>query len=531
MSKKKTRKRWISNLCDYFEDGAPVYTGATASLNSYVETLTPEEDDLEKDWFAEFFFADEIKVGGNSVKSLITEAEDNLEAISEAIPEKTKISVSNTAGKQNLSVFAVAQDIIERANIIAYGGLCYHYNGECYEQIDEKRMQTLACKYLDKKILHSLSNLKFITDVHTCIKLTEYIDVNKQLDRKGDGRYVTFKNGTVDVLTGILYPHSSDYLTFYCLDAEYITGEEIETPGWDEFLNTSLDSELAKELVMAMIGYLISPFISAKKFFVMGNASNSGKSVVASFLESVIEEKYVSHIAMGDLNGNFALEPLVGKVLNLSMDLPDVVIQQKAVSKLKMITGLDTVSVNIKYEREISYFNRAKFLFSTNFPLRFKSWDAALMERLVFVPFMKSVPKSERDKDLLQKLLEERDGILTKAIWAARKLYKNGFAFPGEEQFRMMGVEQMKASDEVTEAFLEGRCIIDTDGTGFTATIDLYGAYTEFCTVRYITPLAEAKFSKEVTDITGIVKSRGEVRREDGSRSQPRGFKGITLLE
>ena len=71
-----------------------------------------------------------------------------------------------------------------------------------------------------------------------------------------------------------------------------------------------------------------------------------------------------------------------------------------------------------------------KFLFATNFPLRIDSNDPAFLDRIIFLPFMKSVPKDERDPDLAKKLWKERDAIVTKALQYARKLMKQGWQFP-----------------------------------------------------------------------------------------------------
>ena len=71
-----------------------------------------------------------------------------------------------------------------------------------------------------------------------------------------------------------------------------------------------------------------------------------------------------------------------------------------------------------------------KFLFATNFPLRIESNDPAFLDRIIFLPFMNSVPKEERDPNLAKKLWKERDAIVTKALQYARKLMKQGWQFP-----------------------------------------------------------------------------------------------------
>lgn len=162
----------------------------------------------------------------------------------------------------------------------------------------------------------------------------------------------------------------------------------------------------------------------------MEDAPNSGKSILGNTIQKLYPENSVSNLSLGELGGKFETESLLYSRINISLDLPQEVLNASAVSKLKRITGGDSIEIQRKNQGSLKLDHNMKFLFATNFPLRIDSNDPAFLDRIIFLPFMKSVPKDERDPDLAKKLWKERDAIVTKALQYARKLMKQGWQFP-----------------------------------------------------------------------------------------------------
>ncbi len=50
-------------------------------------------------------------------------------------------------------------------------------------------------------------------------------------------------------------------------------------------------------------------------------------------------------------------------------------------------------------------------------------------ERLIIVPFTKSIPEGQRNLNIAEELFEERDYILTWAIKGLKRLVENNFVF------------------------------------------------------------------------------------------------------
>ena len=165
-----------------------------------------------------------------------------------------------------------------------------------------------------------------------------------------------------------------------------------------------------------------------------------------------------------------------------------------------------------------------KFLFATNFPLRIESNDPAFLDRIIFLPFMNSVPKEERDPNLAKKLWKERDAIVTKALQYARKLMKQGWQFPPIPDVDCMRGIQRKNSMDYLKEFLENHCEMG-DYNYFTATSDLRRAYEAYCDENGTCPCSATAFNKYMEQAGGV----RDRKRLTASENPVWGFYGIRL--
>lgn len=342
-------------------------------------------------------------------------------------------------------------------------------------------------------------------------------------DSLKDKPYCPLKNGILYLNKMKLKHHSSKRITFTVLDACY--DEDAECPVFDEFLDTITEGrEDLKERFMMALGYLLIEPSNGKYFFVMGYAPNSGKSILGNTIQKLYPENSVSNLSLGELGGKFETESLLYSRINISLDLPQEVLNASAVSKLKRITGGDSIEIQRKNQGSLKLDHNMKFLFATNFPLKIDSNDPAFLDRIIFLPFMKSVPKDERDPDLAKKLWKERDAIVTKALQYARKLMKQGWQFPPIPDVDCMRGIPRKNSMDYLKEFLENHCEMG-DYNYFTATSDLRRAYEACCDENGTCPCSATAFNKYMEQAGGV----RDRKRLTASENPVWGFYGIRL--
>ncbi len=79
---------------------------------------------------------------------------------------------------------------------------------------------------------------------------------------------------------------------------------------------------------------------------------------------------------------------------------------------VKRFTGGDTMAVRFLFKEATEYRPVGKLWAGTNKKPKISGRDKAIWSRIILVPFNVTIPQEEQDKDLLQKLAQERAGIL-----------------------------------------------------------------------------------------------------------------------
>lgn len=256
----------------------------------------------------------------------------------------------------------------------------------------------------------------------------------------------------------------------------------------------------------------------------MGEAPDSGKSLLGNFIESLFNERYVSNIALNDFNKEFSLAPIVGSAVNISLDLPASTLNASAVSKLKMLTGNDTININKKYVSEIRYKNRAKFLFATNKSIKLSQRDDAFWNRLVYIPFDNSIPKEKQKRDLMEKFKQEKNAIVSKALMYAKKLIDNDFQFPTTSKIQQRMSEWRGEEDKTINSFLQECCEMDASFKGELVG-NLYSTYCEYCEENCFSIQKRIVFKRFLQEQVGLE----HTKMRDGCVNPQSAFRGIQL--
>ncbi len=247
-------------------------------------------------------------------------------------------------------------------------------------------------------------------------------------------RYVTFRNGNLNLDTGQLEPHSPSIFTTFSIQANYLgPGCGVETPVFDQvLLRAGGGDPWFVERVFQMFGYAFTADIQGKCGFLLQGVTNSGKSLLCNFLSSFFPEDKVAAIALHNVGDRFSTAELEGAALCITPDLPSSPLSEKAAGMVKALTGNDLIQADRKYQKHTKFRFEGKFLMGTNHALLTKGHDPAFADRLVVLPFLHSIPRAEWDNQLLDKLKLERDAVASKAMDAYFRLRQNKYVFAGE---------------------------------------------------------------------------------------------------
>ncbi len=292
-------------------------------------------------------------------------------------------------------------------------------------------------------------------------------------------------NANIALVTPVKYNDGSEMFLYNAsvsfLISIYNTILNLHTPVADKFFFDIANGDLnIVERIYQMIGYILVPGNDAKAYFLLQGESNSGKSILGKFLEGYFPPELVTSLDISRLGGQYLPDALSTSCLNLSMDLPNGKMSDKSVAALKMLTGDDIITHEVKYKDAKPYRNKCKLVFSTNFPLDMQIYDQAFLNRTVCIPFTKSVPYKKQDSKLLDKLNAERPYITAKALALYYVLRENNFRFSGNDHLKPKVTYRMDPND-IIKLFFTTHCETTDIDNDFVSANDLYTEYLAFC--------------------------------------------------
>lgn len=418
----------------------------------------------------------------------------------------------------------IAEDFAKSANIAMFGKALCVYNGRFYSLLhDDEARRLIFIKYRSE-----IGQARAASVLNNAASLLKYCVKSVHEEFPVNGDIVVFENGTLEVDTGLFRKNSPMDLASSALGIKY-DPNRLKMPVTKRFLETLAngDDELY-ELMLQTIGYILSNDIRAKSFFYLEGVGDAGKSrfcdLIASFFP-VSGSNKVSRVALQDLGGKFALGNLVNARLNISEDLPDTPLTPTTVSRIKMISDANRLEAEAKYVQAFSFRPMCKLLFASNHPLRLKEYDAAFVNRVVYIPFLHAIPKDKQDKCILEKMQAELPALFNHAFEAYQRLVRNGYKWSGADRFKpeiLLAASAVSADKMlILKRFVDSCCGVDE--TAVTSTRDLQDAYNYFCLKNRYTPIQGDRFSRELFSVL----PKNVVRTKIGN--QQRGFRGITI--
>lgn len=465
-------------------------------------------------------FNDEIPVVPNQSIRLDSASSDSLPAPVSSTMSDPDINANPIKDR----ALQIAEDFADRTNIILVDGVLYRYNGVFYSLFPDNDIQ----KMLLEKYRTEMGKSNTASMLRNTTNLLRFCVKRECSEFPENQHIIVFENGTLEVKSGFFRQNSPADLVNSALGISYDPDCK-KMPYTKRFLKTIADGDDdLYERLLQVIGYILSNDIRAKSFFYLEGVGDAGKSrfcdLIASFFP-VSGSNKVARIALQDLGGKFALSNLVNAKLNISEDLPDAPLSPQTVSRIKMISDGDRLEAEAKYTQAFTFRPLCKLLFASNHPLRLKEYDAAFVNRVVYIPFTHPIPKEEQDPYILEKMRKELPALFSRAFAAYKRLVANQYVWAGSDYFKpeIATTNSSISVDKeyVLRQFIESCCILDDNST--TATSELQAAYNLFCSKNSYSPVQGDRFSRELF----AVLPDNILRVKIGN--QRRGFKGIRL--
>lgn len=276
----------------------------------------------------------------------------------------------------NINHKAICEYFVNRGDIFVLDGECYQYKDGVYVEASSPVRNTI-------KDLIVVDGLITQNRIMECFRLicddTRLRKAPTELNR--DKNLINFQNGVWDIERGELIPHDSKYLQTIQIPhevGEYKPFKEIRLYGF--FKKTCLPNEDIKMLLKYM-AYCLTLDYGLKTFMILCGQSNTGKSVLIRFFETLVGKQNVASLSMHELNMRFYPAQLYNRLLNSCADNSSLPLS--SIENLKKITGGDQIMHERKGKEPFFFTPFCKLIFSFNqLPLQLEEKSNAFYKRM-----------------------------------------------------------------------------------------------------------------------------------------------------
>lgn len=386
----------------------------------------------------------------------------------------------------------------------------YVYSGQYWIDVSEELLKDFLHKATKAMgIPDGLGNcVKFIKSVYE--QLSESGFYEKML--QGNISYLNLLNGTlaIDVTNGanLVEFHPKHFLT-HQLDFNY-DKNAINQP-WLDFLNMVVPDKDTQKTLQQAIGYLFIRDLKLELVFFLYGIGANGKSVIFEVIKGILAPEMMSYYSLVHLTNKlgYQVADLNNRLINYGSDASLKNIDPVVFKQLASGEPIGTRQIR---EKSFTMKNYAKMIFNVN-----KLDDADLenthgfFRRIVCIPFEITVHRESQDKNLPQKLLENKAGIMNWIIDGIEEVIINEEVYLSEKCQNFL--DNFKKEASPIQLFLEDSGLVVTPVED-NETIDfqqVYEIYREFCKRQGEKPMTQRNLNADLERL-GFKK----VRRKQG---------------
>jgi putative DNA primase/helicase len=298
---------------------------------------------------------------------------------------------------------------------------------------------------------------------------------------------------------------------------------------WLQFLDDLLEPE-DQVTLQEYLGYCLLPTTKAQKMLIIIGNGGEGKSIIGAVMKELFG---LPNIATGKLNSleenRFQVANLENKLLFIDDDLCTAACEESAVVK-EIVTCDGTMSMEQKGKQSYQGNMYCRLLAFGNQSINtLHDHSEGAYRRRIILTVKPKPPNRVDDKDLKEKLLKERSGILNWMLGGLRTLQLCGYEFSISEKAKA-NLEQSKRDSFNVIAFLEDDSAIQLGGEGVTAQCSaIYTAYQLWCTDNAEYPVTQKTLINYMEQHASTLKIRYSTHIHKYNH-RARGFFGVEIV-
>ena len=359
-------------------------------------------------------------------------------------------------------------------------------------------------KAIEQSMIHQIPDLKKAQRR----EVLEYMELIADEKTQADARYIAFRNGILDVVTGQMQPFSSDMIITNQIPWDYNPDAYSELA--DDTLNKlACDDKPIRSLLEECIGYCFYRRNELGKAFILTGDKSNGKSTFLDCVKTILGDQNTSALELKELGDRFSTSMMFGKLANIGDDIADDFLQGSQVATFKKVVTGNRIKAERKGQDPFEFNPYIKLLFSANDIPRMKDKSGAVLRRLVIIPFnarfSKYLPDGNEDPSynpyIKYELVEQSsvEYMIRIGVEGLKRILENNEFTKSDKVAEQ--IEEYENENNPIKAFISdcGIEMIDNQPAS-----DVYTRYQIFCADNGMQPMANNAFSKQINKRLGL---------------------------
>lgn len=339
-------------------------------------------------------------------------------------------------------------------------------------------------------------------------EVLEYMELIADEKAQADARYIAFRNGVLDIVTGQMQPFSPDLVITNQIPWDY--NPEAYSELADDTLNKlACGDQPIRALLEECIGYCFYRRNELGKAFILTGDKSNGKSTFLDCVKAILGDGNISALDLKELGDRFSTSMMFGKLANIGDDIGDDFLQGSQVATFKKVVTGNRIKAERKGQDPFEFNPYVKLLFSANDIPRMKDKTGAVLRRLVIIPFnarfTKYLPNGEIDPDynpyIKYQLVEQSsvEYLIRVGVEGLKRIIENNEFTKSEKVAEQ--IDEYENENNPIKAFIDecGVEMIEDEPTG-----DVYSRYQVFCADCGMQPMSNIVFSKQINKRLGF---------------------------
>ena len=336
---------------------------------------------------------------------------------------------------------------------------------------------------------------------------------------------VACQNGLLDVRERRLIEHTPRFWSPNVVEFDF--DHRAKAPRFEQFLREVWPGdEEAQQQVVEMMGVCVTDETKYQKAWMLVGPQRGGRGTIGRVLQGLVGKENYIGTTLRSFGEPFGMQSFIGKKVVVFSDARLDGVSRHGLSliaeRLLTITGEDAQDVNRKYLGNWSGVLKSRLIFFSNELLRFQDESGALAGRFNTNRMTQSFLGRE-DKELTNKLLAERSGILNLALDALDRLRDRGRLIQPASGLEM-GQDLRHLTSDIL-AFVDECLEVNPN---LSATVEqLFAVWNKWCEKRMIRHgWGLPQFSEKLRSACPTLRSS---RPRKGGPTRPTTFLGIGI--